>query len=68
LRAAAADAAESRLPGAGVRLFDARHDFPDEWYALTSRQPGAASVLPLRLGRDHFPYLAGDCDAEITRL
>ena len=74
LRDAAAAAAEIRLPGAGLRLFDARHDFPDEWYALTSRQPNgweqtaSARTFPLRLSRDHFPYLTGGCDAEVTRL
>jgi hypothetical protein len=52
-----------------VRLFDLRHDFPDEWYRLRaagdSAQPAA---WPLRLGREHFPYLPGGCDVRITRL
>jgi hypothetical protein len=86
LREAAASAARCRLPGAGVRLFDARHDFPDEWYALTATGPSTSypghparagypagrdrpvRTWPLRLSRDSFPYLPGDCDVEVTRL
>jgi hypothetical protein len=79
LREAAAAAARGRLPGAGIRLFDMRHDFPDDWYALTSpavsgpsweTASGAdgPSNWHLRLGRKHFPYLLGGCGVEVTRL
>lgn len=58
--------AQRHLPGAGVRLFDIRHDFPDDWYRLTSTDHGR-HVLPLRLGREHFPFLPGNRDLRITR-
>jgi hypothetical protein len=64
LRAAANDCAQRHLPGAGTRLFDIRHDFPDDWYRLTD----AGHVLPLKLGREHFPFLPGDRELRITRL
>src|SRR5262249_43622522 len=66
LRDAARAAARHRLPGAGVRLFDVRHDFPAPWYRLESAEPPA--VWPLRLGREHFPFLPGGCDLEVCRL
>jgi hypothetical protein len=69
LRRAASEQAQRHLPGAGVRLFDARHDLPDAWAALTHPAPGAwEATLPLRLGRGHFPYLPCGRDVQITRL
>jgi hypothetical protein len=66
LREAARAAARRQLPGAGVRLFDARHDFPDDWYALTGRE--ATGAWPLQLTSDQFPFLPGRCEVEVTRL
>src|SRR5262249_28751822 len=54
LRDAAAAAARCRLPGSGIRLFDARHDFPDEWYTLTSAQT-STSLQDHRPSRDEHP-------------
>jgi hypothetical protein len=69
LRRAASEQAQRHLPGAGIRLFDVRHDLPDAWASLTHPAPGAGeAVLPLRLGRGHFPYLPCRRDVRITRL
>ncbi|EMD29228.1 Tc toxin subunit A-related protein [Amycolatopsis azurea] len=68
LRDAANDCAQRQLPGAGARLFDIRHDFPDDWYRLVDRAPDGKHLLPLRLGREHFPFLPGRRDPRITRL
>jgi len=58
LRCAASEEAQRHLPGAGVRLFDVRHDLPDGWSRLTHRAPDSrCGWLPIRLGREHFPYL-----------
>ncbi|EOD63596.1 neuraminidase-like domain-containing protein [Amycolatopsis vancoresmycina] len=65
LRKAANDCAQRHLPGAGVRLFDVRHDFPDDWYRLTG---GTDGVLPLVLGREHFPFLPAHRRLRVTRL
>ncbi|MDH6125483.1 neuraminidase-like domain-containing protein [Kitasatospora sp. GP82] len=68
-RAANADA-QRWLPGAGLRLFDIRHDFPDDWYRLRPSRPGGGgrALLPLRLAREHFPFLLSTAAVEITRL
>jgi hypothetical protein len=69
LRRAASEQSQRHLPGAGVRLFDVRHDLPDAWSMLSHPAPGACqATLPLRLGRGHFPYLPCDRDVRITRL
>jgi hypothetical protein len=65
LRRAAAAGARDRLPGAGSRLFDVYQDLPDAWSRLRGAEGEA--VLPLRLGREHFPYLPGGPGIEITR-
>ena len=63
LRRAAGESARGRLPGAGLRLFEARRDLPDEWDRLRGRHPAFA----LRLGRAHFPYVPFGRDVRITR-
>jgi hypothetical protein len=63
LRQAAGDSARRWLPGAGLRLFEARRDLPDEWDRLRGRHPAFA----LRLGRAHFPYLPFGRDVRVTR-
>ncbi|MFF4606442.1 neuraminidase-like domain-containing protein [Streptomyces sp. NPDC001339] len=68
LRRAAGALAQRHLPGAGLRLFDIRHDFPDDWYRLTSGEPDGRHVLPLKLGREHFPFLPGERDLKVTRV
>jgi hypothetical protein len=70
LRRVANRAAQGHLPGAGLRLFDIRHDFPDAWHRLHTgpadrRRPG---LLPLRVGRERFPFLPGHRDLRINRL
>lgn len=69
LRAAAGAAARRHLPGAGLRLFDVRHDLPDAWTRLRAGAgPDDPAVLPLRLARGHFPFLPGHCDLRITSV
>ncbi|MGE5827900.1 MAG: hypothetical protein ACM30G_05980, partial [Micromonosporaceae bacterium] len=60
LRDAAAADARCRLPGNGLRLFDARRDLPDAWYQLqqhTDHDREWARRLPLRLGESMFPFV-----------
>jgi hypothetical protein len=66
LRDAARAHALCRLPGDGMRLFDVRHDFPDEWYRLQGAEDGGR--LPVRLGREHFGFVPGGCDLSVTRV
>ncbi len=66
LRRAASTAARQHLPGEGMQLFDVRHDFPDDWHRLTTAT--GPRRLPLRLGREHFPYLPGHQDLRVNRL
>ncbi len=37
------------------RLFSLRHDFPDEWHALTHPTEGQVQSVTLKLGKQHFP-------------
>jgi hypothetical protein len=66
LRRVAGESAQRHLPGAGLRLFDVRHDFPDLWHRLQScRRQG---ILPLALGREHFPFLPADRRVRVNRV
>jgi hypothetical protein len=65
LRRAANAVAQEHLPGAGLRLFDVRHDFPEVWHRLHRGTPG---LLPLRLGRERFPFLQGHRQLRVSRL
>jgi hypothetical protein len=70
LRRAANEVAQRHLPGAGVRFFDVRHEFPDAWQLFQGR-PGdrdCPSELGLRLSRGMFPFLPGHRDVTVTRL
>ena len=66
LRRAASEQAQRHLPGAGVRFLDVRHDLPEEWARLRRDRQGA--LLPLRLGREHFPFLPCHRDVRISSL
>ena len=37
------------------RLFSLRHDFPDEWHALTRLTEGQTQSVTLTMGKQHFP-------------
>ncbi len=68
LRRAANEIAQRHLPGAGVRFFDVRHEFPDGWQLFQGR-PGerdGPGELGLRLGRGMFPFLPGHRPVTIT--
>lgn len=66
LRAAANHDAQLHLPGAGLRLFDMRHDFPDAWHQLRHGQ--GPRLLPLTLGRQDFPFLPSHHRVRVNRL
>ncbi|HEX4966043.1 MAG TPA: neuraminidase-like domain-containing protein [Thermoanaerobaculia bacterium] len=71
LRRAANESAQEHLPGAGLRLFDVRHDFPEAWHRLhrpAGGGRGKPGLLPLRLGRERFPFLTGHRDVRVRRL
>jgi hypothetical protein len=59
LRAAAHCTAAGHLPGNGLRLFDARHDFPNAWYAFSDPQACECRYLDVRLARRMFPFVPG---------
>lgn len=70
LRKTANDCAQQNLPGAGVRFFDVKREFPDIWHSFagaTSHVP-AAKQLGIRLNRDMFPYLTGNKRIGVKRL
>ncbi|MEE8550195.1 MAG: neuraminidase-like domain-containing protein [Gemmatimonadota bacterium] len=66
LRGVANESAQKQLPGAGLRLFDLRHDFPDAWHRM---QAGTRQgLLPLVLGREHFPFLPSNRRVRVNRM
>jgi len=68
LKKKAVDAVVAVVPGAGVRLFSVRHEFPSAWYAFLNppdAQDGQALVLSLT--QDRFPFM-GDRQVKIAKL
>jgi hypothetical protein len=64
LRKASWAAASCFLPGAGLRFFDWRQDFPDTWHRFKAAVPldggeDCLRALTLRMSRGMFPYLPG---------
>jgi hypothetical protein len=52
---------------AGVRLFSARHEFPDQWHRFLHPEPGADhAVLALPLTADRLSYAPGAPERAIT--
>jgi hypothetical protein len=70
LRAAANDVAQRHLPGAGVRFFDFRHEFPDAWHRFREPHPDGHSKrqLDVRMRGDMFPFIPGRRGVRINRL
>ena len=73
LRRASWAAASCLLPGAGLRFFDWRQDFPDTWHrfkatAPASDPPDCARTLSLRMSRSMFPYLPGQRPVRMRRI
>jgi hypothetical protein len=70
LRRAANEVAQQHLPGGGLRYFDIRHDFPEAWARLHAGEHGhrLPSLLPLQIGRAHFPFLPGHRAIRIDSL
>jgi hypothetical protein len=66
LREAANHVAQAHLPDDGRRLFDLRHEMPDEWNQLTSGH--GRQRFALRLVKDRFPFVPGDREVFISRL
>jgi hypothetical protein len=60
LRRAAREATECKLPGAGWRLFDLRHDLADSWQLFQDRHcVEEGRELDLSFHRNMFPYVPG---------
>ncbi|WP_433722345.1 neuraminidase-like domain-containing protein [Nocardia sp. CA-129566] len=60
LRTAALSAAQCRLPGDGLRLFDLRRDLPDAWQGVSLPKPAQGPwnrKLDLRLSGSMFPFV-----------
>ena len=70
LRRVASKEAQRHLPGAGVRLFDVRHEFADAWEAFHGSEKGKRpyAELPVRLTRRMFPFLSGRRAVQVHRL
>ena len=70
LRRAANEIAQRHLPGAGVRYFDIRHEFPDAWHRFQGsfQREEAPKHLGIRLSRDMFPFIPGHRELWINRL
>lgn len=70
LRKAANECAQQNLPGAGVRFFDVKREFPEAWHVFTSSMPNypATKQLGIQLSRSMFPYLTGNKKVGVTRI
>lgn len=70
LRRAANEIAQQHLPGAGVRYFDIRHEFPDAWHRFQGNfnREEAPKHLGIRLSRDMFPFIPGHKELWVNRL
>jgi hypothetical protein len=55
--------AASQLPPR--RLFNLKHEFPTEWYALFHPPTGAIHQLLLQLKKEHFPFFAQERGIQI---
>jgi hypothetical protein len=70
LRKSANECAQNYLPGAGVRFFDARREFPEAWHSFVgvASDDQATRQLGIRLSRNMFPYLTGNKKIGVQRL
>ena len=70
LRKAANACAQENLPGAGVRFFDIKHEFPDAWHVFSNSLPHHSSKkqLGIQLSRSMFPYLTANKKIGVTKL
>jgi len=70
LRRVANEVAQRHLPGAGVRYFDIRHEFPDAWHRFQGsfHREEAPKHLGIRLSRDMFPFIPGHRELWVNRL
>ena len=71
LRREANERAQRHLPGEGIRLFDLRHDFPQNWAhfaASTEDITRDYHDLRLQLNRGMFPFLTGSRTIRIARI
>jgi len=70
LRYAANEVAQQYLTGAGLRLFDLKHEFPDAWQRFQgdTAQGTSEGRLSLRFERNMFPYIPGSRGLQVIRL
>lgn len=56
-------------PGQRIRLFSARHDFPDAWHRfLHPTEAQLSPMLALDLSRERFPYYHPERKIELKRI
>jgi hypothetical protein len=70
LRKAAHECAQQNLPGAGVRFFDVKREFPEAWhlFAGVKHNRPTCRQLGIQLSRNMFPYLPGNKRLGVQRL
>ncbi|PYP83713.1 MAG: insecticidal toxin complex protein [Blastocatellia bacterium AA13] len=82
LRKAANECAQQNLPGAGVRFFDMKREFPEAWRRFAGAKPHGrpakngrpahngrlARELGIRLSREMFPFLPANKPIGVHRL
>jgi hypothetical protein len=68
LRAAAHCEAVKHLPGNGLRLFDARHDFPNAWHVFSDPQACDCRYLEVRFSRQMFPFVPGSPSLSVGHI
>ncbi|PFJ40214.1 insecticidal toxin complex protein [Priestia megaterium] len=70
LRKAANECAQENLPGAGIRLFDVKNEFPDVWNTFSNPFPdhSANKQLGIQLSRSMFPFLSASKKVGVTRI
>lgn len=70
LRKAANECAQENLPGAGIRFFDVKNEFPDAWHVFSNYFPDNSTnkQLGIQLSRSMFPYLSAGKKVGVTRI
>jgi len=76
LRRVADECAQRHLPGGGVRFFDVRHEFPENWRSVfvpgrgfdKGKHTKKHHDFPLRFTRRMFPFLTGRRSVNVTSL
>lgn len=65
---AAQDNLKAKLPDNGVRLFDLKSEFGNEWYRFLHPNQGADQILVLSLKPEHLPFYARNMSAKVKSV